>query len=417
MRQTRVALLQFLLSLVLALALWTFVSFTQNPVQIRSFEVPITTTPLPENLISVDLQSGIPRPITGTVQVRASGPREEIVLARQDQFEALVSLDGLSEGTRQVPINVTPPDGVQIVSQQPRAITVRLEPQATQEFSIRENVIGQPPYAELEAGAIRLATDEVLASGPSALIDQIAQVQVRIDLQGRLATYTETLPLEAVSESGELVDGIQLTPDHVNVTVNIQPRIRPQRVSVLPEITGDVPSGYIVERFDWTPKSVEVIAPIVITTTLKTEPIDLTGRTESFTQTVRLIDVDNAITQLENDMITVSVEIVPFGVVSNLQLYIPTITPENLGPDARVETLPPGFTVTVSGTYQQLSQLAGTVIRATVDMGGRGPGTYTLPVTIDLPPGVEIIGDPPQATITAVPLIQSTPTQNAPSPQ
>ncbi len=157
-----------------------------------------------------------------------------------------------------------------------------------------------------------------------------------------------------------------------------------------------------------------MIAPIVISSTLQTEPITLTNRTESFTQTVRLINLDDIVTRLPGDTVTVTVRIAPFGIESNVPLFVPTVIVENIAPDVRTETLPPGFTIIVSGTYQQLNQLAGAMVQATVDATGLGPGTHTLPATIDLPPGVNIVGDPPTATITLVPNAPSPPTPVAP---
>lgn len=414
MRQPRVALLQFLLSLVLALALWTFVSFTQNPTQERTFEVPITTTGLSQGLAIIDPQTGIPGNIDETIEVLASGPRLDILQARQDQFRATVNLSGLGEGIHQVEVNVNPPNGLRLVDYQPNVLTVQLEPITTKTFPIRERITGQSSYIALEEDAVQLATDRAIATGPSDLIDRIAQVQVEVDLQGRLTSYTELLPLEPVDQNGEPVPGITLSPNETNVTVNIQPRVNVQPVSIVPQVVGEPAPGYTVEQFDWTPKTVEVIAPIVISSTLQTEPITLTNRTESFTQTARLIKPDDIVTRLPDDTVTVTVQIAPFGVESNVPLFVPTVIVENLPPDVRTETLPPGFTIIVSGTYQQLSQLAGATVQATVDASGLGPGTHTLPATIDLPPGVNIVGDPPTATITLIPNAPSTPTPNAP---
>jgi YbbR domain-containing protein len=235
-------------------------------------------------------------------------------------------------------------------------------------------------------------------------------VRLPIDVQGRLQSYTASLPLEAVDANGARVPGITLSPSSTDVTVRLEPRIDVQQVSVVPQFVGRPADSYAVERFDWTPKSVDVSAPVVITSTLRTEPITLTGRTESFTQTVRLVDVDGIVTQLENNLVTIDVQIQALVVTSNTPLLIPTVDLENLEPNVRVETPPSGLRVTVSGTYQQFNQLAGTTVRAVVDVQGRGPGTYTLPVEIELPEGVRVVSEPPYVTITLVANPPPTPT-------
>jgi YbbR domain-containing protein len=129
-----------------------------------------------------------------------------------------------------------------------------------------------------------------------------------------------------------------------------------------------------------------------------------------------LVNVDGMMTRLPNDTVTVEVRIAEVAVRSNTLLFIPTVEPQNLAADLRIASAPQELRVRVSGTYQQFNQLAGTTVRAVVDLAGRGPGSYTLPVEIELPDGVRIVGDPPQVTITLVEVPPPTPTPPQASP-
>lgn len=399
----RVALLQFALSLVLALALWTFVSFTQNPTITASVEVPISTTPPAPGLVVVEPNTGLPTALDQVINVQVSGPRTSVTEVGNGDVSATLDIETYGAGVHTVPLDIETPRGVRLQDYAPQSITLRLEPAQTQTFAVEPAPRGQPPFVKVENDAIQSAVSQVQVSGPRDAVARVAQVQAMIDLRGRAQGFTENAPLQAVDQTGAVVPGVILAPDQTMVTVNVEPQADLQNVSVVPQFVGQPASPYVVERFDWSPKSIEVIAPPVITSTLETEAITLNGRTTSFTQTVRLANVDDVLTRAEDPEITVEVQITSFGVASNTPLFVPSVTPQNVQPGLRPQAPPAGLTIIVSGTYQQLNQLAGAELQATVDATGRGPGTHQLPVTINLPAGVQLVGDAPTTQLTLEP--------------
>lgn len=416
MTRRRAAVLRGVLSLVLALALWTFVSFTQDPTETRRVDVPVATNgPPAPGLVVVDPQTGLPRAFNQSINVLVAGPRATLNKLQGGVATASIDLSDLNAGTHAVPVNVRAERGVRVREYAPPTLTLRLEQAATKTFPVTRRVLNEPPFVQLENTAIDVAADQAIVNGPQNAVGRVVGVRSTIDLQGRLQSYTQTLPLEAVDTNGDVVPGVMVSPNQTEVNVRIAPRVEPQQVSIVPQFVGQPPDPYVVESFDWTPRSVEVIAPTVISATLQTEPIALNQRTESFTQTVRLVNVDGLLTRLPNNTVTVEVNISQIRVTSTTPLFIATVDVLNKNPALRVSPTPPGLRVTVSGTYRQLSQLAGAKIEASVDVQGLGAGTYTLPVTIALPDGVQIVGSAPTATITLV-ADMPTPTPAPPAP-
>jgi YbbR domain-containing protein len=408
-RPLRASVLQFLLALILSLALWTFISFTENPTRQGELEVDVAVNEPSPGLVPVNPTTGLPGLSDATTTVRVVGPRDDVAQLSADQFEASADISNLPAGLHIVPIHVEPPPEVRLLSYQPKDVTVRLEPVGTKTMTVTQEVVGQPPFS-YTYDVVSIASDEVVVRGPQDLVERVEQVVARIDLQGRTSNFTEPIPLEPLDDNGDSVPGVTPIPQETNVSVRISPTITTQRVSVLPQFEGEPAQGYVVERYDWNPKFVEVgVTPGAGgATTLRTEPIDLSGRTESFTETVQLIDQEGVFTQLPTDNVMVSVDIIPFAEVqSNIPLSVP-VTPVNLDPRLQATAKPPSLDITVSGTFQQLRQLANTTVQATVNLRDLGPGTYTLPVTIDLPKGLEIVGPEPQVTVTI--------TQSAPEP-
>lgn len=398
MRRLRTSGLQFLLALMLSLALWTYVSFTDNPTEQRTFEVPVDLTNPKAGLLIVDPSSGEPVTPEIVTSVQVTGPEMDLNELITENFTATADLSPYDEGLHTIPIRVRGPRSVRQRTQNPAAMQVRLEPEETRTLTITPQLNNQLPFLFVLNGT-SIATDQVVASGPQNLMAQVDQVIAPIELQGQTSSFTRDIDLVALSEDGEPVPGITLTPDHVKINVQIETRVGTQRASVLPKFSGQPAPGYTTERIDWAPKFVEFIASEAITVPLETEPIDLTGRTESFSQTVRILSPSGVEAQLLTEEVTVSVPIVPFQIPSNVPLFVP-VSPTNLGQDLQVSADPPSLTITVSGTFEQLSQLANATVQATVDLSGLGPGTYQVSAGVQLPPGLQIVGDPPQVTVT-----------------
>jgi YbbR domain-containing protein len=386
---------------MLSLALWTFVSFTGNPTEQETFEVPVVVTSPNDGLILVDPATGEPTETKINTRVQVTGPQYNLNELSPESFTATADLSSFQEGLHSVQIHVKHPDSVRLRTVNPATVQVQLVPLETQTLAVAREIQGQLPFL-FELEGISIATDQVVASGPQELMARVDRVIVPIELQGRTTSFSPDIQLVAVDENSEAVPGIKLTPDHVKVNVQIQSRVEVQRASVLPRFTGQPAPGYTTERIDWTPKFVEIIASQAITTPLETEPIDLAGRTETFTETVRVIKPEGVQSRLLNDQVTVTVPIVPFQIPSNVPLFVP-VSPTRLGPDLQVTADPPSLTITVSGTFDQLSQLANATVQATVDLSGLGPGTHQLRAEIQLPPGLQIVGDPPQVTVSITP--------------
>lgn len=398
MRRIRTSSLQFLLALVLSLALWTFVSFTKNPTELKTFVVPITIVQPSAGLIVVDPATGAPfnGPVTTSVQV--SGPQVDVDQLRPDNFTATADLSGLNAGEQTVPISITPVRGVRIRSYTPEALRVQLEQRISKTYNVQPVTQGRLPFL-FENKSTLVANKSAVVTGSPDLLAQVARVIVTIDLQNRTQTYSEQKDLVPVDGTGKPVVGVTVDPAQTSVTVSVTPRVEVQRVAVEPQTTGFAAPGYTTERIDWTPRYVDIIASVEITGSLRTEPIDLTDRTESFTQTVRLVDIDETIQLLGSDLVTVTIPIVPIQIPANYPLFVP-VTPINIGPGLQATAQPPSLTILAKGTFEQLQQLENATVQATLDLNGYGPGTYTLPVTIDLPPGLQIVGDQPEATVT-----------------
>ena len=418
MRRLRTSGLQFLLALVLSIALWTFVSYSVNPTQEASFEVPVTITPPADGLETVAIDTLQPETPEAQVMVLVSGPQADLRELTTADFTATADLSELAAGTHTVPIEVTAPRVADVRSVEPDSLIVQIEPHATREVAVEAAPVGATPFL-FTSNPPEIEVEQAIIDGPQPLIERVARVVVPVSLDGRTATFTEQSALVPVDVSGQEVAGVTVTPSTSNVEVVVRPDVSVQRVAVAPRIEGQPAPGFQFTA-DWNPKFMELIAPTTITQTLPTEPITLTGQTESFSQTVRLARLPSNYILQGSDLVTVTVNLAPleFGPVTN-SLFL-FVSPLNLEGDQRATIEPAGVTINVQGAAADFNQLATTALQATVDVGGLGPGVYTLPVTVGLPPGLSVVGPQPTVavTITAAPTpVPSTvPPDLSPSP-
>lgn len=114
-------LFRFILALILAFALWAWVTSEQDPEISKVLPaVPVVATNVPEGFVVVGT--------LGTVEIRLQGPRSRINALEEGDVRATVDLSDIEEpGLHQVRVSVDVPSGVRVRSVQPSHITVQVE--------------------------------------------------------------------------------------------------------------------------------------------------------------------------------------------------------------------------------------------------------------------------------------------------
>lgn len=110
-----------ILSLILALLLWSYVNFTQNPSSEVFVKIDVTNIE-PINLATDLFVSEVPDKVN--LNVKCS-PRV-LGSIKADKFKVYIDLWGAHEGPNTVKVNVVPPVGVEIIDIVPQKITVRI---------------------------------------------------------------------------------------------------------------------------------------------------------------------------------------------------------------------------------------------------------------------------------------------------
>ena len=171
-------------------------------------------------------------------------------------------------------------------------------------------------------------------------------------------------------------------------------------VPIVVQRVGNPADGYAVTSVQVAPPTITIqgTAPTLVNVNyVSTQAIDITGRKATITQ-VTPLDLPPGVSSASISAVTVSIYIAPL--VGSISAMAP-VTVKNLGANLAEVVTPASVTVTVKGP---LPRLTGLDIQPTVDVAGRGPGTYILPVQVSAPTDVTMQASPAEVTVTLTPL-------------
>lgn len=364
-------------SLLLAFAVWYAALSARDPVEQRRLigQVPIELR-YDEGLIVAN------RPPTAA-QVTVRGLQSVFESLELRQVKVIADLSGLPP--RSEPYNIElrgslAPEvrGAAVVAVQPSRISVQLARRAEQLKDISIQFEQAPPIGYTVTA--QPAQTEVLVVGAAERVAQVAAVQVKVNVQNQRGTFTLTLPLSAVDAEGRPITDVTLTPSEVAVTIDVQQRSDVTELAVEPRLVGELPAGYLRVNQTWSPRRVFVRGNRRVIEAMNgvifTEPIDLSNRTQTFTQIVRL-NVPSGVTLLDPRDIAVTVEIEPVQ-GSREFTGIPVQIQGIDTADFAVTVQPERVNVIVRGAQVALETLNAEEIRVFVSLSGLGVGVHQV---------------------------------------
>lgn len=260
---------RFGIALVLALVLWSFVSFTTNPSVDQPRTVQVAITNLAPGMLVVEPTLDARSEQLPEVTFQVTGPQDVMARLQPDDFKAHLDLAGLSAGQHTVPIIVEQPVGVRVHSLTPPALSVQLDQFASRTVPVVVKRRGQVPFL-FNLGELRQSRTEVTVSGPATVVAQAVSGQVVLNVENQTSDLTTVLPIQPVDQTGNPLPGVTAAPGQVEVSVSITARVQGQRISVVPNYVGSPAPGYVLSGLEWEPQIVNVLTPNLVTGTLTT---------------------------------------------------------------------------------------------------------------------------------------------------
>lgn len=362
-------------SLLMAFGVWIMAVLQSNPIQQRDYPRSVNIN----FVLADDMKMSDPSVQAVTVTIRA--PRSVWDVLRTDQIRVTADLTDLEEGPQTVDLEAELEDRVrgQIVDIRPAEVTVTLSRVASLRVPIRTVVTQEPPSGYTYPLPTCNLT-EVTASGPADRIGDITAM-ARLNLSEVRAPVSLTVNLFAANQAGRFVSEVTLDPAQVTCQVNVAQIEGISELSVVPDVSGFPPPGYIYEGYEFTPGIVTVSgdqrAIRALNGVVNTETIDITDATSNFERTV-LVKLPEGVRLVpETQSITVTVKI---GTVRGSRQYsdIP-IQVEGLAPGLDADLLPNAATVLLVGPQPILEQINNQDLTVEVNLSQISePGTYQV---------------------------------------
>jgi YbbR domain-containing protein len=401
--------IRFLLSFVLAFALWAWVTNERDPdVPYRAAQVPVEAINVRDGL---EVVGELP-----AVDITLHGPRSVIRTIDAGSIAATIDLaDVTTAGRHELEVDVITPEAIRKVDSNPELVVVELGNVIARTLPVSPITPEEGP-PNLRVTRATVTPSEVTVTGVQQNLDRVASVVVPIDIEGRNESFAfETSPT-AVDLNGEEVVGVTIEPAlvRVDVTLVVRGKVVPVFVDCLCdaaegfEVVGQPVAAPDTVLVDGPPDALEQI-PYIFTTEVNTNDMSATGVVE---------DVPLDIASLP-DGITVEPAFVDVSVRVDRAIFSETfenvaVEVLNAPSDARVTVSPRTVAVTLLGQRDAVSALTDDDLTVVVDVAGRGPGTYQLLPRVLLPPDMRYSGPLAAVVVTIVDVVP-TPTA-APSP-
>lgn len=372
------------LSLVLGVSLWVFVADTENPTLVDAFPAPI-----PVEAVNVGESLAVASQLpTITVRVAAASDRWQRLSAAN--FRAFVDLNGFGARSQDVPLQVEVVDasGVRVVDTSPRVITVNLENQLTNRVPVTTRAAGQLPIG-YELASMAALTSTVTVRGPESLVALVSEAVAEINVTGLTAGVEPGVKLKPVGAGGGEIRGVRIEPANVKVGVQVIQSTIIRTVPLTVDVTGVPDTGYRVSSVATSPSTIQIqgaVQALQAIDRIALPAIEVAGARADIARSLA-IPMPPGVTTLGVSRATVTITVAQVGGAQRTSFGVHAI---NVPPGLTARLVTPTIEVVLNGPIPALNALLPDDVRVVVDVGGRGRGTYTLPIRVQPPEGITV---------------------------
>ena len=388
------------LSSLLGISLWVFVTEEENPTRVDEL-----STPIPVQSVNVEEGLAVANQLP-SVRITLAAPEErwEEIDAGLASFNAFVDLRGVTDREDEVPVqvDVSGVRGVRVVEVIPERVTVNLEDLTSVEVPVRVQAVGPLPLG-FEQGETIVNLPAVTVSGPESLIQRVSEAVADINVTGLTGDVEQTVRLVPRGAGGGEIRGVTLEPSTVRVGVEIRRSTLIRALPLWPDVSGAPAPGYRVTNVVVSPANVTVEGTLDALQQVDSIPlgvVDITGERSDVTR-VLTVEVPQGLSVTESPVVTVVVQIAPIDDAFTFSLA-PTVV--GLGSGLSAELAIETVDVTLSGPLPLISGLTADDLDLSLDVANLGVGIHDVAVELVVPEGVVLQALQPETvsvTLTA----------------
>lgn len=373
-----------LLSLVLAILLWSYVISTNNSITRTKTLYNLTGYPNGQSTLAdhrLALKDDPTKALSG-ISVTVEAPQADYSKVSADNVLVTLDLSNVrTAGSQQVPLRATTSYG-RVRSINPSTLTLAFETLDARNVSVNTEFIGT--QSGLWYNVTRCNPATLTVSGASSVVQSITSAKVVVDVTGMESSTIKALPYVLLDAAGEEISQTMLncSTSSVSVTLDIYPcRDIPVSTDAASVVSGQPAKGYVLQSLSIQPQTLQVAAERELLdslTELRIEPVSIEGASQSFSAKAAVSQLSD-FKNISSEQVYVSVNITE----ESLSAYIDDVKVQLTGKaDGLVATYEPP-TVLATGPRSDVEDLMDTGVTVNVDLTGLEAGTYLLEPTVD----------------------------------
>ena len=392
-------LTSLILSLLLALVVWTSAVTSANPNVEAELVIPLEVINQASDLAIAD---DLPESVAITILAPESIIQQ---LQEENPLVASINMTDIGAGTYRFPVNVEIPNQVRpirILSQSPNQLELRISNLISRLLPISIEVLGEPAIGYQTSG-LSWQGAGVTVTGEENQVEQIISVVGTLDISDATGSLAREVTLEAQDANGRRVTGVSLDPQSVlvNQTITLQGGYRNLAVNVTTQgavepgyrFTSITPAPPTVMVFSTDPQLVEQLPGYV-----NTRPLDLTG-VDGYLETILELDLPNGVSVVGDPAVLVQVNVTALETSMIIPREVEII---GLLPGRTATASPEQVNVSISGPVPVLENLTLRDIRVVVDLTDLEVGVHTVTPTVEILPAEVVWENLSPATVEIV---------------
>ena len=384
-----------------AVFMWLVVVNIDDPIAENSY-TGVSVTVINEEIVTTTNRTYQIVDNTQVVNVTVRANRSVLNRIKQEDIVAIADMKELSLGT-QIPIDVSIPGyRYEKAYTTPGNLQVKIEDEAKNNFPITPTTIGTVREGYV-LGELNANPEKVTLRGPKSVIDSISRVVAEADVSGLSEDADIEARLTLYDRNNNVIDQTLLANNLGKEGVSVEVKLyQIENVPVkLDTSMITVAKGYKVSSVSVEPREVSVtgeesaLAELdeikIPAEELKLE--DLTERTEQMVEIAPYLPEGVTLVEGTAESVIVTIQIEQPG-VRNFEVSTGAITVNNLSEELEISY---GTTVDlelqIRGPAETLAVFS-TARKVSIDLKNyEAPGTYTVPVAVELPDGCSLVNN------------------------
>jgi len=399
--------LWMLLSLAIAFALWVIVINTQNPEDTKTYQIKMEIANYEMVEMAGYVITNLEEIENEVIKVPVRGPRLSLDrLSNSPDIDIIVDMSKVDfsklPGTVPISLDYYLPqtiDSIQIDNKPKTEVMVKFERLVTEPFKVQVVTGGQAKDGYVMM-AEAVSPSDVVVSGASSSVEKVKGVRVDVDITGMEGDQTVLAKPYAYDETGAMVEDVSLNMAEIEV------ELKAHVFMTLPiEYSVSGPGeGYVVDDVICTPFELVVTGkPDVLDAidSVVLPEINVFGRTSSVQQIFYLDELLPEGIKAANGIDKIIVDV---KVIASARVFIDANTEdvemigkeEGLSYTVRAED----YKLLLEGSGEKIFALEKDDYSVTADVSGLGEGEHVLEAEVTLPENIVLVGEKPTVAVT-----------------